>query len=166
MSSQPGEATTFAELVVIHASDHGAATGSADARGWRPAMEDAVVVSKDAVPGAVTLAIFDGHGGVDVAKAGAAALGPKLTELSKSLPPSEYLASVFPLLDFAIKEKDGAKFEAMGSTAVCVVVTSDEIACGWLGDSTARHLGAGFRYLRPQDGREHAVPLARLAGAV
>ena len=56
MSSQPGEATTFAELVVIHASDHGAATGSADARGWRPAMEDAVVVSRDAVPGAVTLA--------------------------------------------------------------------------------------------------------------
>ena len=52
MSSQPGEATTFAELVVIHASDHGAATGSADARGWRPAMEDAVVVSRDAVPGA------------------------------------------------------------------------------------------------------------------
>ena len=69
MSSQPGEATTFAELVVIHASDHGAATGSADARGWRPAMEDAVVVSRDAVPGAVTLAVFDGHGGVDVAKA-------------------------------------------------------------------------------------------------
>ena len=137
MSSQPGEATTFAELVVIHASDHGAATGSADARGWRPAMEDAVVVSRDAVPGAVTLAVFDGHGGVDVAKAGAAALGPKLTELSKSLPPSEYLASVFPLIDFAIKEKDGAKFEAMGSTAVCVVVTAEEIACGWLGDSKA-----------------------------
>ena len=128
MSSQPGEATTFAELVVIHASDHGAATGSADARGWRPAMEDAVVVSRDAVPGAVTLAVFDGHGGVDVAKAGAAALGPKLKELSKSLPPSEYLAQVFPMMDAAIKEKDGAKFEAMGSTAVCVVVTSDEIA--------------------------------------
>ena len=50
MSSQPGEATTFAELVVIHASDHGAATGSADARGWRPAMEDAVVVSVDEKP--------------------------------------------------------------------------------------------------------------------
>ena len=137
MSSQPGEATTFAELVVIHASDHGAATGSADARGWRPAMEDAVVVSRDAVPGAVTLAVFDGHGGVDVAKAGAAALGPKLKELSKSLPPSEYLAQVFPMMDAAIKKSDGAKFEAMGSTAVCVVVTSDEIACGWLGDSKA-----------------------------
>merc|ERR1739841_446540 len=132
MSSQPGEATTFAELVVIHASDHGAATGSADARG-----------------------------GVDVAKAGAAALGPKLKELSKSLPPSEYLAQVFPMMDAAIKEKDGARFEAMGSTAVCVVVTAEEIACGWLGDSkallgTAQSVEALSTEHKPTDAGEKA----------
>ena len=132
-----GEATTFEELLVMETADHGPRTGSADARGWRPSMEDAVVVDVQAVPGALTLAIFDGHGGDGVSKAGAQALGPRLNTLCATRPPSQYLAKVFPAMDAAIHSSSGTTFDSTGSTAVCVVVTSNEIACGWLGDSKA-----------------------------
>jgi serine/threonine protein phosphatase PrpC len=132
-----GEATTFEELLVMETADHGPRTGSADARGWRPSMEDAVVVDVHAVPGALALAIFDGHGGAGVSAAGAAALGPRLKALCATRPPSQYLAEVFPALDAAIHSSSGTTFDSTGSTAVCVVVTSQELACGWLGDSKA-----------------------------
>jgi len=91
---------SFEDLITVKTLEPTPQTGLADAQGWRPTMEDAWVV--DALQGAAVLAVFDGHGGADVAAWGAGRLakmlGPALAAGAASA-----LAAVFPEMDGKLK---------------------------------------------------------------
>jgi len=165
----PEDTTLKALLDIGTVSRKKADAGAAEARGWRPAMEDAYVVDAKTVPDAAVLAVFDGHGGRGVAAFAAAELAPRLSKALKRdktrrrftwEPEGDpYMAGETPSavgdalrdVDVALKDEDiGGSFDEVGATAVVVVVDKKHTTCGWLGDSRAVLATGGL-----------AVPLSR-----
>lgn len=115
--------------------------GTAQDQRHRPRMEDRAVVGK--VADGLLAAVFDGHGGPEVAdRAAAQALVAVSDGLEAALSGEALWGRVFLRLD--------APRAASGATATLVLVRGDGLSVAWVGDSRAILVG-----------REASQPLTR-----
>lgn len=104
------------------------------AQGWRPKMEDRHVTLMEISPGVFYSAVFDGHGGAKTAEFAQNNLHDVIRE-SNFFKKADYARACvegFILTDRLISQKVE---ESSGSTALTVIIDSENIYCANVGDS-------------------------------
>ncbi|KAI3410168.1 tRNA methyltransferase ppm2 [Globodera pallida] len=115
--------------------------GSSSMQGWRISMEDAhtqlLELSED--PTAAFFAVFDGHGGAQIAKYASQNLHSLIAQSNAFNEGriSDSLVEGFLGLDEEMMTNDGIREEMSGSTAVVVLIKDNFIYCANAGDSRA-----------------------------
>lgn len=109
-------------------------------QGWRVHMEDAHthILSLPEDPSAAFFAVFDGHGGADVAQYA----GKHLHKFVVKRPeyesdPGDALQQSFLDMDDAMLEDEQLQEQLAGSTAVTVLIKDNKLYCANAGDSRA-----------------------------
>ena len=142
--------------------DLGALAGVTDRGRRHPRNEDAMGLALTETPTgtAALAAVCDGVSTSarpeEASLAAAEAALRVLTEnLRAGITAAEALATAVLAADAAVRDLAGQSFDAPAATIVCGVVTADEIAAGWIGDSRAYWLpedhGLGARLLTQDD---------------
>lgn len=109
-------------------------------QGWRVHMEDAHthILSLPDDPSAAFFAVFDGHGGADVAQyAGKHLHKFVVKQPSYETDPGEALQQSFLDIDDAMLEDELLQEHVAGSTAVTVLIKGGKLYCANAGDSRA-----------------------------
>lgn len=109
-------------------------------QGWRTAMEDSHVhiLSLPEDPNVSFFAVFDGHGGANVAKYAAKHMHKYI--LNRPEYPNDISTAMkqgFLDLDVAMLNDDSLKEQVAGSTAITVLIKDNQIYCANAGDSRA-----------------------------
>ncbi|KAJ2941133.1 hypothetical protein O0L34_g10368 [Tuta absoluta] len=115
--------------------------GSSCMQGWRVSMDDSHthILSLPDDPGTAFFAVYDGHGGANIAEYA----GKHLHKFITARPEyhlgniEEALKQGFLDLDQAMLEQDMLQEKVAGSTAVCVLIKDNTLYCANVGDSRA-----------------------------
>lgn len=148
-------------------------------QGWRSNMEDAHIAQADIVEGVHLFAVFDGHGGAEVAKYCGSHFVTELKQNKNFLDKKykEALEETFLKMDEllitpegekAIKQlkKDSEMKSYAGCTANVCLVTATEIYCANAGDSRAVVFEGGEMVSLSSDHKpDHEKELARIKAA-
>uniref|UniRef100_A0A1Q3F177 protein-serine/threonine phosphatase n=1 Tax=Culex tarsalis TaxID=7177 RepID=A0A1Q3F177_CULTA len=114
--------------------------GSSCMQGWRIHMEDSHthILSLPDDPGTAFFAVYDGHGGANIAQYAGKHLHKYVTRRPEyGIDMRKALQRGFLDIDEAMLNDDSLKEQMAGSTAVTVLVKNDRLYCANAGDSRA-----------------------------
>lgn len=109
-------------------------------QGWRVHMEDAHthILSLPDDPSAAFFAVYDGHGGADVAQYAGKHLHKFVVKRPEyEADPGDALQQAFLDIDDAMLEDEQLQEQLAGSTAVTVLIKDNKLYCANAGDSRA-----------------------------
>ena len=109
--------------------------GSAMARGRRKTMEDVALVLPSRDGSTAGVAVFDGHGGPEIAQRGAAELRGRSLASRNAGSAGEVACQLLRELGASLRSDEAA--DTQGSTATLVIVDEHQLGVAWLGDSDA-----------------------------